>query len=123
MHNMKKVVYLISVTLLLSCASGTDEKTIIEKEYYQNGKLKTLTYHFKKDEVKVFKFLENGNLDCIYNISNDNHDNLMIVFDGENNLIMIEPNKNDQHTGTSIWFDGNGEITEEREYKNGKLIK
>lgn len=121
---MIKFIYLTSfLAILYSCSSAQDEQTKIEKEYYENGKLKILTYHFKKDEIKVFKFLQNGNLDCIYNISNNNNDNLMIIFDGENNINMIEPMKNNKRTGTSIWFKESGVIDIEQKYQDGELIE
>lgn len=113
---------LISLIFLFSCSNDVSNKNKIEKEYYDDGQLKTLVYHFKTDDIKKIGFSSNGTLEYIHDISNNGKDNFMMIFDGDGKLWMIEPNKNNQRTGTSMKFD-EGNIVLEEEYSKDVLIK
>lgn len=119
---IKKIAILTTLALLFSCSRGNRVKNKIEKEYYNDGQLKTIVYHFKKDDIKKIGFSSNGTIEYIQDITNNGKDNFMTIFDGDGKLWMIEPNKNSQRNGTSIKFD-KGNIVLEEEYSDNVLIK
>jgi len=119
---MVRFVAFFLCCLFLSCSSHDDVNYELKKEFYNSGKLKSITYQFKDDDLKKVEYTPHGGLDYITHISRKGLDKNVFVFDDKGKLWMILPYIEDSLHGKVIYFDDSG-IDKIEEYENGKFIE
>ncbi len=120
LSNMKKLIILFFAFLFfISCS----ENRMVEKEYYENGKLKSELFLINGKPSKKKDYYENGNLYTEYELNGTKKNGLQKMYFETGNLMLEVELKDDKKNGKFIIYNEDGTILSEEIYKDDIQVK
>jgi hypothetical protein len=122
-------IYIIPFILffILSCksekkAKTDDNKTVVIKEYYSNGRIKSETESINGKTNGLMKnYGPDGNLNSVYTYKDTKREGPAVEYYPDGKLRLKMYFKDGQKEGISLWYYKSGKIFREIPYKGGKI--